>query len=143
MNLQRRRHRIVDPTSCSPPHKWGGGVGDAPATSPLTPLRSRRGEAAAIRPVATRVGTTMLISIAGAVAFWLLLYPLEALARVGGGGSYSGGGGGGSSGGGGGGGGGIGIVRILLWGPIEDSAGGVLGDNTGVVFSGYRRAGRS
>src|SRR6186713_2396228 len=124
MKLTRLRNRIVDPTSCSPPHKWRGvrsGVGEPPATSPLTPLRSWSG-----KPLATRqVAAPMFILIAGAVAAWLLLYPLEAFARVGGGGSYSGGGHGGSSGGGGDGGAIIGIVRLLVWLTVEYPAVGV------------------
>lgn len=142
MKLTRLRNRIVDPTSCSPPHKWGGdrgGVGEPPATSPLTPVRLRRGE-----PLATRqVAAPMFILMAGAAAAWLLLYPLEAFARVGGGGSYSGGGHGGSSGGGGDGGAIIGIVRLLVWLTVEYPAVGVPVDIVVVVFVVYRFAKRA
>jgi hypothetical protein len=74
------------------------------------------------------------------VAACLILFPLEALARVGGGHSYGGGGGHGGSGGGGGGGAIIGIVRILVWLTVEYPAVGVPVDIVVVGFVVYRFA---
>jgi hypothetical protein len=79
--------------------------------------------------------------LAGAVAACLLLFPLEALARVGGGQSYGGGGGHGGSGGGSGG-AIIGLVRVLVWLTVEYPAVGVPVDICVVGFVVYRFARR-
>lgn len=90
-----------------------------------------------------------LYKLAGASEFWclvgilaacLLLFPSEALARVGGGQSYGGGGGGHGSGGSGDGGAIIGIVRMLLWLTIEYPAIGIPVDIAVVGFVVYRFA---
>ena len=88
------------------------------------------------RGTACRAPTVGLLLFASAVAACLILFPLEALARVGGGQSY--GGGGGSGGGGGGGGAIIGVVRILVWLTVEYPAVGVPLDIVVVVFVVYR-----
>ncbi len=78
-----------------------------------------------------------LLWLAGAVAALLILFPLEALARVGGGQSYGGGGGHGGSGGGSGG-AIIGVVRILVWLTVEYPAVGIPVDIAVVGFVIYR-----
>jgi hypothetical protein len=88
------------------------------------------------RGTAFRNPVAGLLLLAGAVVACLILFPLEALARVGGGQSYGGGGGG--SGGGGGGGAIIGVVRILVWLTVEYPAVGVPLDIVVVVFVVYR-----
>ena len=96
----------------------------------------------ASRSTACRAGTVRLLFLAGAVAAGLVLFPFEALARVGGGQSY---GGGGSKGGGGSGGDGEGIVfivRMLLWLTIEYPAVGIPVDIAVVGFVVYRFAKR-
>lgn len=85
---------------------------------------------------ACRAPTVALLLFAAAVAALLILFPLEALARVGGGQSY----GGGSHGGSGGGSGGaiIGVVRILVWLTVEYPAVGVPVDIAVIGFVVFR-----
>ena len=88
---------------------------------------------------AARFPALGLLSVLVALAACVVLFPVEAIARVGGGQSY----GGGRSGGGGGGGDGdggaiIAVVRILLWLTIEYPAIGIPVDIAVVVFVVYR-----
>ena len=92
-------------------------------TAGLSPLPFHESGRDARGPRRNRASIVGLLLLAGAVVACLIMFPLEALARVGGGGSYSGGGG---SGGGGGGGGAIfAIVRMLIWLTVEYPAVGV------------------